>query len=76
MLESVGYFDENNIVEDIATSVNMAINGWTGVYGPSEKKPIMLTAESAGNEVGFVVERDKFDKHIATLAIQNQAVNI
>ena len=32
MLESVGYFDENNIVEDIATSVNMAINGWTGVY--------------------------------------------
>jgi digeranylgeranylglycerophospholipid reductase len=38
------------------------------IYGPSEKKPIMLTAESAGNEVGFVVERDKFDKHIATLA--------
>ncbi|ARD84957.1 glycosyltransferase [Ferroplasma acidiphilum] len=31
-LKSVGYFDENNIVEDIATSVNMAINGWTGVY--------------------------------------------
>ena len=38
------------------------------IYGPSEKKAIMLTAESAGNEVGFVVERDKFDKHIATLA--------
>ncbi|WP_298277235.1 digeranylgeranylglycerophospholipid reductase [Ferroplasma sp.] len=38
------------------------------IYGPSEKKPIILGAESAGNEVGFVVERDKFDKHIATLA--------
>ena len=38
------------------------------IYGPSEKKAITLTAESAGNEVGFVVERDKFDKHIATLA--------
>jgi len=31
-LRSVGYFDEKSIVEDIATSVNMAINGWTGVY--------------------------------------------
>lgn len=38
------------------------------IYGPSEKKPIMLTAGSAGNEVGFVIERDKFDKHIAALA--------
>lgn len=38
------------------------------IYGPSEKKAITLTAESAGNEVGFVIERDKFDKHIATLA--------
>ncbi len=38
------------------------------IYGPSEKKPIMLTAESAGNEVGYVIERDKFDKHVAALA--------
>ncbi len=38
------------------------------IYGPSEKKPITLTAGSAGNEVGFVIERDKFDKHIAALA--------
>ncbi len=43
------------------------------IYGPSEKKPITLTAESAGNEVGFVIERDKFDKHIATLAAQEGA---
>jgi digeranylgeranylglycerophospholipid reductase len=43
------------------------------IYGPSEKKPIILGAESAGNEVGFVVERDKFDKHIATLAATDGA---
>ena len=43
------------------------------IYGPSEKKPIVLGAESAGNEVGFVVERDKFDKHIATLAATDGA---
>ncbi|MCL4314495.1 MAG: NAD(P)/FAD-dependent oxidoreductase [Candidatus Thermoplasmatota archaeon] len=40
------------------------------IYGPSEKKPIMLTAEKAGNEVGFVVERDKFDKEMAALAAE------
>ncbi len=43
------------------------------IYGPSEKKPIMLTAERAGNEVGYVVERDKFDKHIAALAASEGA---
>ncbi|AAT43481.1 digeranylgeranylglycerophospholipid reductase [Picrophilus oshimae] len=43
------------------------------IYGPSEKKPIMLTAENAGNEVGYVVERDKFDKHIAALAASEGA---
>lgn len=43
------------------------------IYGPSERKPIMLTAENAGNEVGFVVERDKFDKDMAALAAQEGA---
>ncbi len=43
------------------------------IYGPSEEKPIMLTAETAGNEVGFVVERDKFDKHVAALAAEEGA---
>lgn len=38
------------------------------IFGPSERKPITLTADKAGNEVGFVVERDKFDKHMAALA--------
>ncbi len=38
------------------------------IYGPSERNPIMLTAENAGNEVGYVIERDKFDKHVAALA--------
>lgn len=40
------------------------------IYGPSEKKAIVLTAEKAGNEVGFVVERDKFDKEMAALAAE------
>jgi cellulose synthase (UDP-forming) len=31
-LRSVGFFDESSIVEDISTTVNMAINGWTGMY--------------------------------------------
>lgn len=38
------------------------------IFGPSERKPITLTAENAGNEVGFVIERDKFDKDMAALA--------
>jgi digeranylgeranylglycerophospholipid reductase len=43
------------------------------IYGPSEKKPIILEAENAGNEVGFVVERDKFDKDMAALAASEGA---
>lgn len=31
-LESVGYFDEGNLVEDIATSVNMISKGWKTLY--------------------------------------------
>ncbi|MEM0139614.1 MAG: glycosyltransferase family 2 protein [Ferroplasma sp.] len=31
-LKSVGYFDESNIVEDIATSVKMFSKGWDGIY--------------------------------------------
>ena len=31
-LRSVNFFDESSIVEDIATTVNMAINGWLGMY--------------------------------------------
>ena len=38
------------------------------IFGPSEKKAIVLRAEKAGNEVGFVVERDKFDKEMAAFA--------
>lgn len=43
------------------------------IYGPSEKTPIMLTAEKAGNEVGYVVERDKFDKDLAAIAASEGA---
>jgi cellulose synthase (UDP-forming) len=31
-LKSVGYFDEKSIVEDIATTVNMVTNNWSGMY--------------------------------------------
>ncbi|SMD31443.1 glycosyltransferase [Picrophilus oshimae] len=31
-LESVNGFDEENLVEDIATSINLIKNGWTGYY--------------------------------------------
>ncbi|MEM4068563.1 MAG: glycosyltransferase family 2 protein [Thermoplasmatales archaeon] len=31
-LESVGYFDESSLVEDIATSVNMISKGWKTLY--------------------------------------------
>ena len=43
------------------------------IYGPSERRPITLTAENAGNEVGFVIERDKFDKEMAALAAEEGA---
>ncbi len=43
------------------------------VFGPSEKRPIVLEAEKAGNEVGFVVERDKFDKDMVALAASEGA---
>jgi len=43
------------------------------IYGPSERKPIVLTAENAGNEVGYVIERDKFDKDMAALAASEGA---
>jgi cellulose synthase (UDP-forming) len=31
-LKSIGYFDESNIVEDIATSVNLVSKGYKGLY--------------------------------------------
>ena len=43
------------------------------IYGPSEKRPVILGAEQAGNEVGFVIERDKFDKDMAALAAEEGA---
>ena len=43
------------------------------IYGPSQTNPIMLTAETAGNEVGYVIERDKFDKYMAALAASEGA---
>ncbi len=43
------------------------------IYGPSEARPVVLGAEQAGNEVGYVVERDKFDKDMAALAVEEGA---
>ncbi len=38
------------------------------VFSPDEKSIIRLTEKQAGNEVGYVIERDKFDKYLAKLA--------
>jgi digeranylgeranylglycerophospholipid reductase len=54
------------------------------IYSPSEKYVVTLTAEHAGNEVGYVIERDKFDKYLAALAaragadiwVKSPAVNL
>ncbi len=43
------------------------------IYSPDEKSVIELSAEQAGNEVGFVLNREYFDKHLASLAAQEGA---
>ncbi len=43
------------------------------IYSPDEKSIIKLSAEQAGNEVGFVLNREYFDKYLASLAAQEGA---
>ncbi len=43
------------------------------IYPPDEKTFIKLSAAKAGNEVGYIIERDKFDKHLAALAAREGA---
>ena len=43
------------------------------IYSPDEKSIIELSAEQAGNEVGFVLNREYFDKYLASLAAQEGA---
>ncbi len=38
------------------------------IFSPNEERIIKLTEKQAGNEVGYVIERDKFDKYLAKLA--------
>ncbi len=38
------------------------------IFSPNEERFIKLTEKQAGNEVGYVIERDKFDKYLAKLA--------
>ncbi len=38
------------------------------IFPPNEATHIELSAEKAGNEVGYIIERDKFDKHLAAMA--------
>ncbi|MEM4100366.1 MAG: NAD(P)/FAD-dependent oxidoreductase, partial [Thermoplasmata archaeon] len=38
------------------------------IFPPDEKTFIKLSANKAGNEVGYIIERDKFDKYLAALA--------
>ncbi len=43
------------------------------IYSPDEKSVVELTAEQAGNEVGFVLNREYFDKYLASLAAEEGA---
>jgi digeranylgeranylglycerophospholipid reductase len=43
------------------------------IYSPDEKSVITLSAEQAGNEVGFVLNREYFDKYLASLAAEEGA---
>ncbi|MGC8663150.1 MAG: geranylgeranyl reductase family protein [Thermoplasmata archaeon] len=43
------------------------------IYPPDEKTFIKLSAAKAGNEVGYIIERDKFDKYLAALAAREGA---
>ncbi len=43
------------------------------IYSPDEKSMITLSAEQAGNEVGFVLNREYFDKYLAALAAEEGA---
>ncbi len=43
------------------------------IYSPDEKSVMKLSAEQAGNEVGFVLNREYFDKYLASLAAEEGA---
>ena len=43
------------------------------IYSPDEKSVVVLSAEQAGNEVGFVLNREYFDKYLASLAAEEGA---
>ena len=43
------------------------------IYSPDEKSVVTLSAEQAGNEVGFVLNREYFDKYLAALAAKEGA---
>jgi digeranylgeranylglycerophospholipid reductase len=38
------------------------------IFSPDERTHVELSADKAGNEVGYIIERDKFDKYLAALA--------
>ncbi len=54
---------------DIKPDPSWFVNEVTGarIFGPSGKH-ILIDAKNAGDEVGAVIERDAFDKHLASLA--------
>ncbi|MBX8631306.1 MAG: NAD(P)/FAD-dependent oxidoreductase [Thermoplasmata archaeon YP2-bin.285] len=54
---------------DIKPDPSWFVNQVTGarIFGPSGKH-LLIDAKNAGDEVGAVIERDAFDKHLATLA--------
>ena len=54
---------------DIQPDLRWFVNQVTGarIFGPSGRH-LLIDAKNAGDEVGAVIERDEFDKHLAMLA--------
>ena len=49
--------------------IDVKIDG-AKILSPDEKSVVTLSAEQAGNEVGFVLNREYFDKYLASLAAE------
>jgi len=43
------------------------------IYSPNERYVLKLSADQAGNEVGFVLNREYFDKELASFAVKEGA---
>lgn len=64
---SISWFDELDLDRD-ASWINRGMKG-ARLYSPSGNM-LEISKEMAGDEVGVVIERDKFDKDMAKMAVE------